>query len=158
MPFQGQVNLTPAIGLNGDFASTNPRSSVVSPEAGFIAGAGGVNVGTFVWIQSDGKTLLNTGTGAPDGFVPREQQALITTYLAEFGNNIPAGMAVTVMRTGDYRMTMPAGATKGNKVFAVLANGTATAGAAGATVAGAIETTFTVDRTVLAGELTVATA
>jgi len=158
MPFQGQVNLTPAIGLNGDFASTNPRSSVVSPEAGFVAGAGGINVGTFVWVQPDGKTLRNTGTGVPDGYVPREQQALITAYLAEFGVNIPAGMVVTVMRTGDYRMTMPAGATKGNKVFAVLANGTATAGAAGAIVAGAIETTFTVDRTVLAGELTVATA
>lgn len=102
MGFQTAVQLQQAPAVAGDFASANPRRSFVGPEGGFVAGAAGVTVGRFAWIQSDGKTVLNTGVGKPDGFIHREQQALITTYLAENGSLIPTGFPVTIMQTGDY--------------------------------------------------------
>lgn len=159
MPFQKTINQFPAPAVDGDFATVNPMSSAVAAESGFVAGTGGVTVGRFAWIQSDGVTLLNNGTGAPDGFIPRTQAAQIGTYLAESGNVIPAGFPVTLMRNGDfYSKATIAGATKGQKAFAKLADGTMQPAAAGATVAGYIETAFVIDRTVLVNELTVMTA
>lgn len=133
MGFQAQVNLQPAIAVAGDFASSNPRAAVVSPEAGFIAGTAGVTVGRFAWIQSDGKTALNTGTGKPDGFIHREQQALITTYLGEASNVVPVGQPLTLMRTGDYYATANgSSAVRGEKAFAKLQDGSTAFLASGA--------------------------
>lgn len=156
--FQKTVNLQQAPAVEGDFASTNPRASVVSPEGGYVAGTGGVTVGQFAWVQADGRTVLNSGTGAPTGYIHREQQALITTYLAESGNVIPAGFAVTLMRTGDYfdKVTV-ANATVGQKAFASLTDGTMQPAAAGATVSGYVETAFTISQAANVGELAVIT-
>ncbi len=154
MGFQTQVNAQQAPAVAGDFASSNPRASVVAPEGGFVAGAGGINVATFAWAQTDGTLLNSDAAAAPTGFVHREQQALIVTYLAESGNNIPAGFAVTLMRTGDYYFKANTNAAVvGQKVFAKLADGTTRTGAAGATIAGYIETPFVVSRACLTGEL-----
>lgn len=154
MGFQKHVNQQPAIAVAGDFASANPRAAVVSPQGAFVAGAAGVTVGRFAWVQADGVTVLNTGTGKPDGFIHREQQALISTYLAEASNVIPQGFPVTVMRTGDYFATATvAAATKGEKAFANLTDGTMQPAAAGATVAGFIETDFVVSVAAGVGEL-----
>ena len=156
MGFQTQVNAQQAPAVAGDFASANPRAAVVSPESGFVAGAAGVTVGRFAWVQSDGVTVLNTGTGKPDGFIHREQQALISTYLAESGNLIPVGFPVTLMRTGDYYALATGNpAVKGEKAFAKLADGTVEFDAAGATVAGFIETDFACSRAAGTGELAV---
>ena len=156
MGFQTQVNAQQAPACAGDFASANPRAATVSPEGGFVAGAAGVTVGRFAWIQSDGVTVLNTGTGKPDGFIHREQQALISTYLAESGNLIPVGFPVTLMRTGDYYAAVTvASAEKGEKAFAKLADGTMQPAAAGATVSGFIETDFIISRAAGVGELAV---
>ena len=158
MGFQTQVNVTPAPAVAGDFASSNPRAAVVAPESGFVAGASGVTVGRFAWIDTDGKTLNNTGIGAPDGFIHREQQALISTYLAESGNLIPVGFAVTLMRTGDYYATVTvASAEKGEKAFAKLSDGTMQPGAAGATISGFVETDFVISRPASVGEVAVIT-
>ena len=158
MGFQTQVNAQQAPAVAGDFASSNPRAAVVAPEGGFVAGAAGVTVGRFAWVQSDGKTVLNTGTGKPDGFVHREQQALISTYLAESGNLIPVGFPVTLMRTGDYFATATGNsAVRGEKAFAKLADGTVEFDAAGATVAGFIETDFVCSQAAGTGELAVMT-
>ena len=156
MPFQTSVKSDPAFAVEGDFASSNPRSAVVAPGGAFVAGAAGVTVGQFAWIQADGITVLNTGTGKPNGFVHREQQALITAYLADSSNVIPAGFPVTLMRNGDYydKATV-AGATLGQKAFAKLADGTMQAAAAGATVGGYIETDFVIANTCLINELAV---
>ncbi len=147
--FQSTVNLQQAPAVAGDFASANPRASVVAPEAGFVAGAGGVIVGRYAWIAADGKTLHSYGTApnAPDGFVHREQQALISTYLAENSNIIPEGFAVTLMRTGDYFATVTGStaATKGATVYATYADGSVTIGSAatGATVTASMGSTNT---------------
>ena len=158
MSFQTQVYAQQAPACAGDFASANPRSAVVSPESGFVAGSAGVTVGRFAWIQSDGVTVLNTGTGKPDGFIHREQQALISTYLAESSNLIPGGFPVVLMRTGDYYATATGNsAVKGEKAFAKLADGTIEFDAAGSTVAGFIETDFVCSSAASAGELAVMT-
>jgi hypothetical protein len=156
--FQSQVNLQQAPAVAGDFASANPRASVVAPEGGFVAGSAGVIVGRFAWIDTDGKTILNTGSGKPDGFIHREQQALISTYLAESSNVIPVGFPVTLMRTGDYyALVTVASAEKGEKAFAKLADGTMQPAAAGATVSGFIETDFTISRAAGVSEVAVIT-
>jgi hypothetical protein len=158
MGFQTQVNAQQAPACAGDFASANPRASTVSPEGGFVAGAAGVTVGRFAWIQSDGVTVLNTGTGKPDGFIHRDQQALISTYLAESGNLIPVGFPVTLMRTGDYwAKANNNSAVKGEKAFANLTDGTVEFDAAGATVAGYVETNFVCTQAAGSGELAVMT-
>jgi len=147
--FQGQVNLTQAPGVAGDFASANPRASALATNGGLVAGAGGVTVGKFAWIDTDGVTVYNRGTAtrAPDGFVHREQQALITQYLGEATMVIPQGFPVTLMSAGDYfaKVTGATAATQNATVYADYFSGDITIGAAatGASVTAAIGATST---------------
>lgn len=137
MGFQTSVNLELPIAVEGDFASSNPRSAVVAPIAGFQAGTAGVVIGNFAWIQSGGQLVLNTGATKPDGYIHRDQEGLNTTYLSDAGVTIPHGFPVTIMRTGDYfdKVTVSA-ATRGQKAFAKLSDGTMRPAAAGSTIAG----------------------
>jgi hypothetical protein len=80
-------------------------------------------------------------------------QALIVTWLAEASMNIPVGQPVTLMSAGDFWAKTLTTATVGQKVFAVLADGTIKTGAAGATIAGAIETKWFVGSAAAANEL-----
>lgn len=156
MAFQGTVNLQQAPAIAGDFASSNPRASLPSPEGAFVAGAAGVTVGRFAWVQSDGVTVLNTGTGKPDGFVHREQQALITAYLADNSRLVPQGFAVTLMRTGDYYATANvSSAVRLEKAFASTTDGSIQFAAAGSTIAGYVETDFVCTVAAALGELAV---
>lgn len=149
MGFQTQVNQNPAYAVAGDFATANPRSAVVAPEAGFVAGEGGVTVGKFAWIDSDGRTVHNYGTypNAPQGFVHRDQQGLITQYLGEASMVIPEGQPVTLMRNGDFYavVTGATAATSGATVYADYDSGAVTIGSAatGASATGAIGSTNT---------------
>ena len=60
------------------------------------------------------------------------------------------------MRTGDYyALANVAAASKGQKAFAKLADGTMQPANAGATVSGFIETDFVISRAALTGELAV---
>lgn len=143
MTFPSQVNTVPAIGVAGDFASTNPRVSVINQQGAFVAGTGGVNVGLFAWADATfNRTVLNAGTGAPTGFVAREQQAMIVTYLAENSANIPAGMPVTLYSSGEFFVTNAgAGAvTIGMKAFTSLTTGAVQFAATATVIAGFIET------------------
>lgn len=158
MGFQKQVNRRFAIAVAGDFATANPRASFAGGEDQYVAGAAGATVGRFVWIQADGLTVLNTGTGKPDGFIHREQQALIQEYLGESSNLIPQGWPVTIMRTGDYFATSTvAAATRGQKAFAKLTDGTMQPGAAGTTIAGFVETDFSISSSCALNELAIIT-
>lgn len=155
MPFQKQVNITPAPAVAGDFASSNPRSHVVGGEGGYVAASGGVTVGRFAWITGD--TVASTAaSGVPDGIVHRENNAQITAYLAESGNTILQGQPVTVFNKGDFYVTATVGAaTKGQKAFAKLTDGTVQFAAAGDTVSGFVETAWTCTRACLVNELAV---
>ena len=157
MPFQSSVNVTQAPGVAGDFASANPRHSTPSVPGGFVAGPNGLTIGLFAWADTGTGTILsNTGTGLPTCFVHRAMQALITTYLSEYGMTIPAGMGVGEMfNAGDF-FVKNAGAsavTIGMKAFANNTNGTISFAATGATVTGSIETKWYAMTMGAAGEL-----
>lgn len=135
--FQRTVNLQQAAAVAGDFASANPRSSVVSHEGTLVAAAAGVTVARFAWANSSG-VVSNAGQGKPTGFVHRRQgAALITTYLGETSNLIPQGFEVTLMNSGDYWFAPTVStAVVGHKVFADFATGAIVTAAAGSTIAG----------------------
>lgn len=154
--FQKQVNRDQAPACAGDFASANPRMTVLAGAAALVAGLAGVTVGKFAWIDDDGRTVLNRGTGVrkPNGFVHREQQALITDYLAESGNHVPHGFPVTLHSRGDFwaRVTGAVAATIGAALYAsyatgdislALPTGAVVTAAIGSTNTGSLGSTFT---------------
>lgn len=149
MGFQKQVNANQAPACAGDFASANPRVAVLAGPGGLVAGVGGVIVGQFAWVDDDGVTVVSHGTATrkPNGFVHREQQALISTYLAESSNIIPEGFPVVLHNEGDFwaKVTGSTAATAGASVFADYASGAITIGSAstGASVTGLMGATFT---------------
>ena len=152
MSFQAQVNLQPAPAVAGDFASANPRATMLAGPGAIVAGSTGVNTGVFAWVTSG--VAVSNGSGVPSGLVRRDNAALITAFLAESGTNIPQGLPVTVYTQGDFWVQATvAAATVGQKVFAKLADGTVQTAAAGATVTNYIETKWFVDSPGNIGEL-----
>ncbi len=100
--FQTTVNIQPAPGVEGDFCSADPRASVLAGPGQLVAGPNGCVVGRFAWLDSTYTLASNAGSGLPAGFVGREMQALITTFLAETSMTIPRGLMVTLYREGDF--------------------------------------------------------
>lgn len=107
--FQNQVYINPAIGVAGDFASSNPMVYKLSSSGRMVADANGVTVGKFA-VLNNGSTTTGTVTSLPAaavnaelvGFVHREMNAQIITYLAESGNTILQGQPVAMFSTGDF--------------------------------------------------------
>lgn len=147
MNFQKQVNVQPAPAVAGDFASANPRASVLAGPNALVAGSnvpagltssiGGVLVGRFAWASPntevnpssgvvDGMLTVNSnGSGAPTGFVHREQQGLITVFLQAATQLVPQGMPVTLFSEGDF-WAVNDGSTDsyvGEPIYAINATG-----------------------------------
>lgn len=104
--FQNQVYITPAQAVPGDFASSNPMIYKLSSTGKMVADASGVTVGHFAVLNADG-TVTSVPGAAPSsttriGFVHREMNAQITTFLAESGNTIQPGQPVAMFGTGDF--------------------------------------------------------
>jgi hypothetical protein len=109
-----------------------------------------VTVGRFAWVDDvDGVTVDNYGTytGAPSGFVHRDNNALITEYLGESSMVIPKGFPVTLFNEGDFwaKVAGATAATVGASVYANYNDGTITIGSAstGASVTATIGSTST---------------
>jgi hypothetical protein len=149
--FQSVINQYPAPGVEGGFASTNPDATYPAGEAALVAGSNGVTIGRFAWEVNG--VVSNSGTGAPAGFVCRDGQASITTWLGSDSNVIQAGREITLKTAGDYWARTSTAATRGQKIFASLTTGQVQTGAAGATITGYAETNFKVGNTCDAGEL-----
>jgi hypothetical protein len=98
--------------------------------------------------------VLNAGAGVPDGFIHRNWKGLITVWLAEGSMIVPQGNEITLFNGGDFWARTATAATVGQKVFASLTTGSIVTAAAGALVAGFIETKFVVRTPCLANELT----
>lgn len=146
--FQTSVASQPAVAIAGDFASLNPRFTVDAGQGGLVAGANGVTVGRFAWatqpVDNDAAPMIvnNNGLGAPTGFVAREQQALITTYLADASMVIAPGFMVELFNGGDFWVVND-GSTQaliGQTAYANYADGKVTfaTAAAAASVTGSI--------------------
>ena len=102
MGFPRQVNVQAAPAVIGDFCDSNPRSTVDAGAGAFVAGLAGVIVGHFAWLNTDGVSVSNTGEGAPLGLVHREQQSIITAYLAENSMVVAPGFPVTLYNAGSF--------------------------------------------------------
>ena len=153
MGFQKTMNRDLPVGVEGDFASTNPYHSVLAGEGQLKAGAVGVVIGLFAWANMETGLVTNAKVaGGVLGFVRRDNSGLITQYLAEAGMTIPKGFGVTLYDGGDFWARFPAGATVGHNVFAKDADGTLAA-AAGDTLTGHTFTGFVVASKAAAGEL-----
>lgn len=148
--FQKRVNLYNPLGVEGDFASANPRATALTPGDGaLIAGPNGVTIGQFAWVAADGRTVNNYASGAvkPTGFVHRDQQGLLTEYLQAAGVLIPPGFPVTLMVEGDFLDLIAGGsdAVYGSACYADYANGALYIGSApsGASVTATLGSTNT---------------
>ena len=144
--FQTAVSTVPAPGVEGDFCSLNVFYTVNAGPGGLVAGASGVIVGRFAWTENNAldpdnaPTIVNNfGSGTVTGFVHREQQGLITTYLADATLTVPHGFPVTLMSGGDF-WVKNAGSTQaliGQKAYANFTNGAVTFGATATPTTGA---------------------
>lgn len=137
--FQTQVNSQPAFAIAGDFASQNPYFTFDAGPGALVAGPSGVVIGRFAWVthpdDPDGTpgVVNNFGAGLVAGFVHREQQGLITTYLTSSGMTIPKGFMTTLMVGGDFWVVNDGAsqAVPGMKAYANYADGKATFAATG---------------------------
>lgn len=165
--FQGQVQKVPAKGVPGDKASLNPT---VYTDRNYIAGDDAVTVGNFVWDDPANPTpaaqnpnghgsgvlkALSTGT---DGVLPLgvvERNLSYVNYNLRGGGTLvlPEHAPLNTVKRGDLYAVASTVATKGQKVFASLADGSIQTAAAGATITGAIETPWEVTEGGAAGEL-----
>jgi hypothetical protein len=143
--FQREIHTEPAPAVDGDFASANPRASMLAGPAALVAGPLGVIVGRFARANFNTGVATNAdpGVGASSalGFVARQGNiASIIQWLGESSMMVMAGREITLHAAGDFWTRFAAGATPGQKVFASYGDGTAVAGAAAGTVAGAVVT------------------
>lgn len=128
--FQQFVQQQPAPAVEGDFASSNPRSSVPPVVGGAFKVAAGqsVRVGYFAWAAVTGlvySSAAGAGAGATLAFVartPNEPSVVITAFLGESRMTLEAGMPCTLMNTGDYWVNA-AGVVPGGIIYADPATG-----------------------------------
>jgi len=159
--FQTQVQKCPAVGVPGDKASLNP---IVATDRNYIAGDGAVKVGNFVWEDPTNPVPPNyhgsgimaaksSGTGLPLGVVLRNLSYVNADIFDSGTLAVREQSNLTVVKRGDLYAVATTAATKGQKVFARLADGAVVTGAAEATITGAIETPWKVTEGGAAGEL-----
>jgi hypothetical protein len=131
MGFQRVVQSQPAPAVAGDFASNNPRTSLIpATDSGLVAGDASVRCGYFAWAANDGKVYSSLAAaaavgGATIGFVARQPNipsALITSFLGESIMTLQIGLPVTLQTSGDYWADLAA-IDPGDAIFALATTG-----------------------------------
>lgn len=150
--FQTLVNRQPAPGQPGDFYGVNMRAVVLGsnvPYGGSGAGGqaaigqlvapiGGLIVGNFAWADlTTGAVSQGYDSSGQLGFLHREEQAIIVTYLGISTYVVNQGFPITLFSQGDFWAKFAAGAVPGQNVYADPASGAAIS-AASAPVADSI--------------------
>jgi hypothetical protein len=143
MGFPTIVNVQAAPAVLGDFCDSNPRATVNATAGSLVAGPNGVSVGLFAWVNpGDGRSVNNYGAGVPDGFVHRDQQGIITTYLADDTLLMQAGFPITLFSAGGFWAKNAGASTsaKGQGVYVNNSTGAVQFGSnwTGASVTGSI--------------------
>ncbi len=156
--FPSQVNVQPAPAVAGDFCDAAPRTTVDAGPGGLVAGPLGLTVGRFAWTDPANLIASNSGAGAPAGFVHREQQALITQFLAEQTMIVPQGLGVTLFRGGGFwvKNDGAGAAVIGNKAYADNATGKVSFAATATPPAGGTSSASTVAANLTTGSSTLA--
>jgi hypothetical protein len=168
MPFQTSVLANPAPAFEGDWASANPHTSMLTPGNGdpalstykaWTVGAAGVTVGRFAFANlSTGEVTSAQPAVAANlqrvGFIGRDQPVVIQAYLGATAMTMYQGQEVDIMDGADVWCRFPNGGTVGQKVFASTIDGSAigTAGTGG-TITNGVETRWYLDSPVAAGDL-----
>lgn len=152
MGFQTSVNAQPAPAVAGDFASQNPRASVLASAGQLVAPTGGLVVGKFCFVNpADGTVHAAYTSGYQIGFLGRNSQGLITAFLADSTMVVPQGFMVTLFDEGEFYAAFPVAApTPGVAVYAATADGTPQVSASGGVLTG-----YTLRSIALAGELAI---
>lgn len=146
--FQNQVYINPALAVPGDFASSNPMIYKLSGNGKMVADADGVTVAKFAALLANGTvdSILAAAPGAYRvGFVHRENNAQITTFLAESGMTIQPGQPVSLFGKGDFwvRTDVITGTpVRGAAVFWDVLTGNTVIGAPGSPPATTIDTGY----------------
>lgn len=122
--FQKTVGLYNKGAIVGDRASQNPTVYV---PMNFLAG-GTVNVGSFVWRDSTNPAteVVNTGSGAPLGFIERTINHDNFNIEVEGTLAIPEEGNVTVAKRGDFYVEADGAVAIGAKVYTEPATGAVT--------------------------------
>jgi hypothetical protein len=152
--FPNKVNLNQAPAVRGDFASQNPRASLLAGQGALVAPAGGLIVGNFAFVakSANGDIVSQSyASGDEIGFLAREEQALITAYLSGDTLVVPQGFMVTLYTEGDFYAYFGDGATPGGTVYADESTGAPTT-SAGTSVTGEIGFTGTASLATVAGQ------
>lgn len=133
MPFPNQVRAIAGTAWEGDFASHNPNLySMLAGQGQMVAAPAGVLVGHFAWLvggyvspESNTLTSVAAGNGStPAGFIARELQGMIITYLAEGTMQVQPGTPLTAYTSGDFwALNQGVACARGNKVWTRLTDG-----------------------------------
>jgi len=122
MTFQRSLNRDLPRGVAGDFASTNPRNSILAGEAALVAGEP-LTVGQFAFADlATGKAYKVFAAGRVIGFVHRNNQAVVALGAAA-SMTIPTGKEVALFSSGDFYVVAPAVVAPGAAVYALDATG-----------------------------------
>ncbi|MGQ6231063.1 structural cement protein Gp24 [Serratia sp. IR-2025] len=156
MAFQSDVKIYRGVGQVGHPASTSPIIAAAGGLGAFKAATAGVSIATFVFRDAaDPKVVTNVAPAAdskPIGFIQNLGQAIIG-YGQSASMLIRSGVEVSPKVGGDFWAKSTTVATNGQKVFASVTDGTIATGAAGATVAGHVETEWYVSQGAAVGDL-----
>ncbi|NIG77853.1 hypothetical protein F3J34_30265 [Klebsiella sp. Ap-873] len=151
--FQREVEVYSGVGQEGQPASNSPIIAAAGGPNAFKAGDSGLSMCRFAWRDTTNpKKLNNAGAGKPVGYVMNNANATID-YLQSASLLIPKGREASPIVGGDFWARSATVATVGQKVFAVLADGTIKTDAAGSTVTGAVETDWYVSSGAAVGGL-----
>lgn len=151
MAFQEQVNRYRAVGIAGQAAT--PDQSVYTAKNYLSDGT--AKIGCFVFADTETPNHA-TATGAAGpvlGLV--ERNIVYPIYDVSNGalDTAPEGYGLTIAVRGDYYVQSTSATNAvGNAVFASLTDGTIQTGTAGSTVAGCVETPWTVKDVLEAGK------
>lgn len=128
MSFQQGLNRDLPRGVAGDFASTNPRNSILAGEGALVA-AEPLTVGQFAFADlATGKVYAVFAAGRRVGFVHRNNQAVVPLG-SRASMIIPAGKEVALFSVGDFYVVAPAAVTVNAAVYAASATGAVAAAA-----------------------------
>lgn len=101
--FPSIVNLQMPPAVAGEFASMNPRASVLAGSGALKAAlAVAVICGNFAWAASDGVAYGSNANGGVVGFVANDNQTVITDFLGQSRLSVQAGFPVTLFSRGDF--------------------------------------------------------
>lgn len=122
MTFQTKLNRDLPRGVAGDFASTNPRHSMLAGENALVAGQP-LTVGQFAFADlKTGKVASTFTAGLKVGFVHRNNQAVVQIGQAA-SMIIPIGKETALFSSGDFYAIAPAAVEPDDPVYAADADG-----------------------------------